>query len=880
MKNRILLLLMTLQPLIASIETYAHDIEVPNTEGETIFYRRISNTELEVTYKGNKYNSYDNEYSGDIIIPSTVEYNGKIYDVVSIGVAAFLNCTSLTSVIIPNGITSIDEAAFQGCSSLTSITIPNSVTSISQSVFANCIKLTSVTIPNSVSMIKGEAFRDCSSLNSISIPNSVTSIGYYAFEGTAWLNNQPDGLVYAGKVLYQYKGTMPENTSVVLDDGTLGITQNAFEGRSGLSSITIPNSVTFIGDGSFKGTAWLNNQPDGLVYAGKVLYQYKGTMPDNTKIVLDDGTLSISPNAFSECRGLTSITIPSSLVSIGDFAFSNCNNLTSVSIPNGVNYIGEAAFGWCSSLTSVVIPNSITSLSFSTFTGCSSLASVTIPNSVSSIGGYAFEGCRSLASVTIPNSVNFIGESAFLGCSSLAFVTISDGVSIIGNSAFYGCSSLSFLDIPNSVISIGNGAFCDCKSLSSINISNSMTYIEEHTFNGCRSLTTVDIPNGVESIGDNAFKNCSGLTSVNIGENVASIGSSAFYGCNNIKSVYIMDLSVWCKYFTVSTPNPIFSSNHHLYLNNVEIKNLTIPENITSLGNYVFSGCGYITSVTIPNNVTTIGESAFENCYSMRTLKLPDELQIIKKTAFKGCSSLSSVTIPAYVEFIYQEAFANCNALEGVISLTKTPPFLYDNSFSNFSIPLKVPKGCKKAYQKAQGWKNFTNIIDADKYKLTYMVDGEEYKSFEIEEGETITPIAEPTKKGYTFSGWSDLPETMPAKDVTVTGTFTINKYKVTYMIDGEVYQTVEVEYGSTITPPNPGDREGYDFAWGDYPSTMPAEDITINGTYTATDIRAILADESDVKIYTVSGKPLNNLQKGVNILRYKDGRTQKLIIK
>ena len=160
------------------------------------------------------------------------------------------------------------------------------------------------------------------------------------------------------------------------------------------------------------------------------------------------------------------------------------------------------------------------------------------------------------------------------------------------------------------------------------------------------------------------------------------------------------------------------------------------------------------------------------------------------------------------------------------------------------------------------------------------MVDGEEYKSFEIEYGASITPEDEPTKVGYTFSGWSDVPTTMPTHDVTVTGTFTINKYKITYVIDSEVYLTEEVEYGSWITPPNPGDHEGYDFAWEDYPDTMPAHDITINGAYTATGIEAILASKPDVKIFTVSGKPLNKVQKGVNILRYKDGRTRKIVVK
>lgn len=169
-------------------------------------------------------------------------------------------------------------------------------------------------------------------------------------------------------------------------------------------------------------------------------------------------------------------------------------------------------------------------------------------------------------------------------------------------------------------------------------------------------------------------------------------------------------------------------------------------------------------------------------------------------------------------------------------ALPETPPFLYDNSFSNFTIPLKVPKGCKEAYQTAQGWKNFTNISDADKYRLTYIVDNEEYKSYEIEEGETITPEPAPTKDGYTFSGWSEIPETMPANDVAVTGTFTVNKYKLTYIVDGEEYKSYEIEYGTVISPEPIPTKEGYTFSgWSEIPETMPAYDVTVTGSFTLT---------------------------------------------
>ena len=339
----------------------------------------------EVTIDGIKYDVVTKEkhaivilggnYSGDIVIPSEITHNNVTHSVTSIGDFAFYDCKGLTSITIPNSVTSIGDYAFYDCKGLTSIVIPNGVTSIGNNVFYNCSGLTSIEIPNSVTSIGEYAFADCSGLTSIEIPNSVTSIGNSAFADCSGLTSIeiPNSVTSIGNSAFIF---CSELTSITIPNSVTSIGNYTFSSCSGLTSITIPNSVTSIGYDAFKGTAWYNNQPEGVVYAGNVLYKYKGTMLSNTYVVVKDGTLGITGGAFSSCRELTSITIP-----------------------NSVTSIGEEAFNWCSGLTSIKIPNSVTSIGDGVFSGCSGLTSIEIPNSVTSIGNYAFYSCKNLTDV-------------------------------------------------------------------------------------------------------------------------------------------------------------------------------------------------------------------------------------------------------------------------------------------------------------------------------------------------------------------------------------------------------------------------------------------------------------------------------------------------
>lgn len=631
------------------------------------------------------------------------------------------------------------------------------------------------------------------------------SLTYYYEESSQTLTISGKGPMEDFYTTYHYVGrTVPwDNTKIsriVIEENVTYIGIGAFAGCSSLKYVEIPSSISSIGFNAFYGCyalesvfisdikAWCEinfTETSSPLYYAQHLY-LNGEEIFNLKI--PEGTTQISSYAFYGCNNIVSVTIPKGITTIGGRAFQNCESLVSIAIPEGVTAIGDYAFYGCKSLKSVLLPNSLLHIYNSAFRDCSSLVQINLPDNVYSIEDATFEGCTSLSSIVIPDSIKTLKAAIFSGCSNLSNIILPKNLLDIEQYVFSGCKKLKYVAIPDSVKSIGFGAFSFCEMLDSISLPPSLITIQEYTFNSCSRLRSIFIPKNVSVIEKWAFRNCS-----------------------HLQAIHISDIAAWCNIkMEEQYSNPLFHAKH-IYLDGNEIVDLVIPD-----------------------GVKTINEGAFYGCYNIKTLSLPNTLKYIKKQAFYGLSSMEKLTLPSSIEVVYQEAFAICSSLQQIIVQSDVPPFLYDNSFSKFDVPVIVPGGSVNEYKNASGWKNFDSISGDGTYKLTYILDGKVYRTFRMKDGTVIVPEPSLYKEGHTFSGWSDVPETMPANNVTITGAFTINKYTLTYNVDGEKYKDFEVEFGTAITAVEEPKKEGYTFSgWSEIPETMPANDVTITGTFT-----------------------------------------------
>ena len=512
-----------------------------------------------------------------------------------------------------------------------------SVTGIGEQAFNQCWSLASVNIPNSVTYIGSYAFSECSGLNSVTIPSSITSIG-----------------------------------------------DNAFTGCSSLKKVVVSDIAAWCGIsfGSYEANP-----------LSKSHHLFSSESTEVIDLVIPNGVTSISRCAFRECGSLASVAIPESVTSIGEEAFADCNNLEKVIVPDiaawcGISFGDYYANPLCyahhlynnktTEIIDLVIPNGVTSIGDYSFYNCSTLNSVSIPNEVTSIGDYTFANCNELAEVycyaeKVPNTRANSFNNSLIEYATLhvpfksaeqyktqapwsAFGTIVPFEGEIGE-VFTAMTpegvkmTFKILTIREKTCQVGDG------------IKNSINVAADGI------ITIPEMANGyrVTAIGDKGFYNCASMTSITIPSSVTSIGENAFYNCSSLNKVVVPDIAAWCSIsFSGNEANPLTKANHLFSNEFTEIRNLTIPNGVTSIGSYAFRYCTGLTSVTISNNVTSIGDFAFDGCSGLTSITIPNSVTRIGNAALWGCSGLTSIPIPNSVIEIGYKAFEKCSSLTSI----------------------------------------------------------------------------------------------------------------------------------------------------------------------------------------------------------------------
>ena len=627
--------------------------------------------------------------------------------ITTIGSNAFSDCTSLASITLPNSITTISNSAFSGCTALRAIDIPSSVTALSNSLFNGCTSLATITLPNSLSNIADSVFFNCSGLTGVTIPNSVTSIGHRAFNGCTSLASitlpyslsnlgydefkQCTGLTHVywnvKSLSYAHSSPFPSTvTDFIFGDGVETIPKKLCSEKYNLTNISIPRSVTSIGEGAFASCSGLTSIK---VDAGNPNYDSR----DNCNAIIETASNTL-------IAGCKTTIIPNSVTAIGNDAFHGCTELTDINIPNSVTSIGVWAFYGCTGLTSITIPISVSSIEAFAFSSCNSLKKVTWNartcigspfNDYSPISEFIFGSqvetipgglCRRLTmitDITIPNSVTSIGGYAFSECTGLKNVNIGNSVTSIGGNAFERCTNISSIIIPNSTTSIGEQCFWGCSKLKDVTIGESVTEIGKYAFNNCITLNNIDIPNSVTEIGEKAFFKCSNLKNAVIGNSVTKIGTSAFEECTNLRTV-------------------------------------TIGESLSEIGRWAFALCDSLYHVTWNAKscgtyinfgpTTPFDRHLKEFIIGEKVQKLPEGLCMLQ-------SQLSNITIPSSVKEIGKNAFAECTGLKRIDAYPDPSKVtMGDEVFVN--VPkyqtLHVPSQYYRLYQTTAQWKEFLNI--------------------------------------------------------------------------------------------------------------------------------------------------------------------------
>lgn len=600
-----------------------------------------------------------------------------------------------------------------------------------------------------------------------------------------------------------------------------------------ITSISFPNCIQSIGSMSFYGCKKLK-----AVFISDLAAWCRVSIGTY-------GPLTYAHHLYLDSEEITELVIPEGVTGIGSHAFAGCNSFVKIKLPESLEEIGNGAFQDCSNVSSISIPNNVLSIGNETFSNCSSLVEIHVGEGVKSIGKDTFSGCSSLTTIELPN-VTVIEDKLFKGCSSLKTILLGNGVTSIGNSAFSGCQNLETVNLGAGLLTIGDNSFSGCSSLSTIVIPDNVKSIGFGTFYNCTGMVSVKIGDGVTSIGKQAFDSCSSLEAIFMGKSIATIGDFAFTGCNKLQRVHISDIEAWCSINTLNNKNNPLIYAHHLYLNNDEIFNLTIPQNIAEINQYTFAGCSFLSTVTIHDKVKKIGSGAFAGCeglsavyikdlsawcktifgigsnplYHARHLYLndneitnliiPDDVEYINERAFYGCDGISSLHLNK-VKSLGSGCFSECGGLNEIV-IGDSVQTVYSEAFYGCSnlATVKIP--------------NTETIINSQAFGMC----------------ENLLDV-------FCFG------EKMPK-------------------VANDIFKDSDIKYSNLHVPQDLLDTYKTTYPWSEFGNIIALTENELSVANTHSEI------DTSRKIYLLNGCESSHLQKGLNIIYVKKGKNYKII--
>ena len=554
--------------------------------------------------------------------------------------------------------------------------------------------------------------------------NRATITGYSGNATALYIPGEIDGheVVAIGDRAFENRTDL---RTVMIPDSVTRINIGAFSGCINLANITLSKKIEKIGENAFYNCDSLQSVeiPKCLndVYARYDSIDIpNGVFNEcsNLKtIIFEEGSTVIADALFRGCDGLESVTIPNTVTQIYGYAFADCKNLKNINISDSVTVLGENVFQNDTSITEINLPDSITALGRGVFSGCDRLKSIVIPDSVTNIGISAFSECKNLESVTLSKELEKIGENAFYNCDSLQSIEIPKSLKDVyatydsidtPNGVFNECDNLKTIAFEEGSTVIADALFRGCDGLEEVKIPKTVTVIKNHAFNECIKLKAVEISNGMKEIGDSAFSECSNLQKVILPDTVNSMGTNIFYNCINLTEVHL--------------PNIRQNITANTFYNCKKLTTINFPSTLTTIGNSAFSGCESLPEAILPSGVEKIESNAFKNCKALKKAAVPDTVSSIGSSAFYGCEALTDITLGSKLKKIESQTFYGCIVLPSIV-IPYNVTTIGDSAFVNCTklTQITVPRNTTSIASNAFSYpKKMTMYGPSDCYVQTY----------------------------------------------------------------------------------------------------------------------------------------------------------------